>query len=446
MGYPDGVNSPCSNLKEGSRRLALEAARLGAPEQGVLAGPSLDSLLEALLAATGPGEIILAGSLQPHWAPRLDALDRPWRALRLEGRDALDTLMEAASTAGAGAQIWLNLDRTPPLDFMDLLSLDAFLAFAISRPVPPLVVLLRDDAPSLVRTQRLAVDRLGQVLLVRETPAGAYALGQPELLDAMAGGAARPPVPAEVRPGEAVGRGRRHLLVLDVDGVLIEPGRAFTEAVACALAELAPGMAWDDARYAALKRHGGFNNDFRLAAGALALAQDGTLTDLDTGAGATLARLEPRIQALEPLCQTVVQKHYARTRLLERPLIKRQDLDAFKGDIAIFTGRPPEELAMGFEVLGFRLPAVTDSAPHLRKPRPEGLVQLADSYRAGKVTFVGDTCDDAAALASARALRPDLTWTFAAVGPDRDRFRAEGDLEAESLLDLLPHLQARSLR
>ena len=216
--------------------------------------------------------------------------------------------------------------------------------------------------------------------------------------------------------------------------------------MAGALAELEPGLAWTDARYAALKRNGGFNNDFRLAAGALALAQDGTLAHLDIDARATLARLEDRIQDLEPLCQATVQQHYARTRWLERPLVKRQDLEQFKGDVAIFTGRPPTELAMGFEVLGFRLPAVADAAPHLRKPRPEGLIQLADSYRAGHVTFVGDTCDDAAALASARALRPELTWTFGAVGPDRDRFRKEGDLEAESLLALLPHLQARSLR
>ena len=436
VGYPEGVNTSSFASHDGAGLQALAAARLGASEPGVLAGASVDGLLEALLAATGPGTILLAGSLQPHWAPRLDALDRPWRALHLEGRAAMDTLMDAASAAEPGTQIWLNLDRTPSLDFMDLLSLDAFLAFAVSQPTPPLVVLLRDDAPSLGRTQRLAVDRLGQVLLVRETPEAAYALGQPELLDAMAGGAARPPLPAP-----SGGHGRRHLLVLDVDGVLIDPGRAFTEAVAGALAELEPGLAWDDGRYAALKRLGSFNNDFRLAAAALALAQDGSLADLDTGAGETLARLEDRIQALEPLCQAAVQKQYARTRWLERPLVKHQDLAPFKGDIAIFTGRPPAELAMGFEVLGFRLPAVTDSAPHLRKPRPEGLIQLADSYRAGQVTFVGDTCDDAAALASARALRPDLTWTFGAVGPDRDRFRAEGDLEAVSLLALLPHLQ-----
>jgi len=404
----------------------------------VLPGASVDALLEALLATSGPGRIILPESLEPHWAPILDGAGRPWTVLVLEGPEALDRLMDAAAGAEPGAQMWLNLDRTPSLDFMDLLTLDAFLAYAVSLPAPPLVVLLNDDAPGLGRTQRLTVDRLGNVVLLRTTPDGAYALGRSERLEAMAGGAQRSPLGPLVST-----RGRRHLLVLDVDGVLIEPGRAFTEAVAAALAELAPGLAWDDTCYAAFKRLGNFNNDFRLAAGALALSEAGGLARLEEP-GLCLAHLDARIHELEPLCQTVVQKHYARTRWLERPLVKRQDLDAFKGDIAIFTGRPPEELAMAFEVLTFRLPAVADSAPHLRKPRPEGLLQLADCYRAGQITFVGDTRDDAAALAAARALRPDLDWTFAAVGPDRARFHQPGDLEAEGLLALLPQLMARS--
>jgi phosphoglycolate phosphatase-like HAD superfamily hydrolase len=346
--------------------------------------------------------------------------------------------MDAAAGAEPGDQLWLELDRTPSLDFMDLLTLDAFLAFAVSLPTPPLVVLLHDDAASLGRTQRLTVDRLGNVLLLRTALDAAYALGRPEQLDALAGGAGRPPLPTVVPH-----RGRRHLLVLDVDGVLIDPGRAFTEAVAAALAELSPGLAWDDTRYAAFKRLGQFNNDFRLAAGALALAEEGGLDRLGAP-GLSVTHLDARIHELEPLCQVIVQKHYARTRWLERPLVRRQDLDAFKGDIAIFTGRPPEELAMAFEVLTFRLPAVADSAAHLRKPRPEGLLQLADSYRAGQITFVGDTRDDAAALAGARALRPDLDWTFAAVGPDRELFHQPGDLQAEGLLALLPQLMARS--
>jgi phosphoglycolate phosphatase-like HAD superfamily hydrolase len=202
------------------------------------------------------------------------------------------------------------------------------------------------------------------------------------------------------------------------------------EAVAGALGDLAPGLAWSDEAYLELKRAGGFNNDFRLAAAALALAERGERL------GGDASRLEPAIRAWEPACAAAVRRHYARTRSLERPLVTRAQL-APAGDLAIFTGRPPQELGFAFQVLGFTLPAVADSAPHLRKPRPEGLVQLADAFRAGRITFVGDSCDDAAALRGARALRPDLGWRFAAVGPGRGRIARDGDLQAERLTDLL---------
>jgi phosphoglycolate phosphatase-like HAD superfamily hydrolase len=173
----------------------------------------------------------------------------------------------------------------------------------------------------------------------------------------------------------------------------------------------------------------------------VALAERGEMDRLRQAEGIGFPDLEARIQALEPTCQTVVQRHYATTKDLEQPLIARQELEGLGVDVAVFTGRPPEEWAMAIEVLGFELPAVTDSAPHLRKPRPDGLLQLADMFRAQEVLFVGDTRDDAACLREAAALRPDIAWTFAAVGPDRDRL--EGDLCGESLRVLLPEIQRR---
>ena len=426
-------------LDEPGVQVTVPEAWLGAPEGGVLPAASMEALLLGLLGATGQGRITLSRSLVSTWGPRLETLGRPWRALPISGASSLDTLMDAVAEARPGDQVWINLGRVPSMDALDLLALEAFMAFAGSRQSPPLVVLMRDDAPWLGRTQRLAVDRLGNVLLVRETTEGAYALGMPALLDQLADRLPRLPLPRVPALG-----GRRHLLVLDVDGVLIDPGRAFSEAVAGALAELAPGLAWDDQLFAAFKRVGGFNNDFRLTAAALALAEAGGLGDLEAAIGIGFPHLEARIQALEPLCRVAVQRHYLRSRRLERPLVKRQELAAFKENIAIFTGRPPAELALAFEVLAFRLPAVGDSAAHLRKPRPEGLLQLADGFRASHVTFVGDTCDDAAALRSARALRPGIHWTFAAVGADRARFALEGDLQAVDLRTLLPHLEDRS--
>ena len=244
-------------------------------------------------------------------------------------------------------------------------------------------------------------------------------------------------------PGPAP-RPRRRLLVLDIDGVLIDADRSFMEAVARALAELRPALPWSDAAFRAFKRLGGFNNDFRLTAGALALAEahgDGDLQPrVEVAEGRGFPELEARIQALEPAAQIIVQKHYADTIRLERPLVSLDELQATGWELAVLTGRPPEEMDLAWGVLGFQLPAVCDAAPHLRKPEPAGLLQLADAFRAEAILFAGDTVDDAECLRAAAALRPELAWRFAALGPDRARFAAPEDIQSTSLRNLLPML------
>ena len=234
---------------------------------------------------------------------------------------------------------------------------------------------------------------------------------------------------------------RRALLVLDVDGVMIDADRSFAEAVALAMQELAPRQPWSDQDWLAFKRVGGFNNDFRLTAGALALAERGEMARLRSAEGIGFPDLETRIQELEPRCQAVVQRHYAVTKALEQPLISLPELQALGVDLAVLTGRPPEEWVLAMEVLGFGLPVVADAAPHLRKPRPDGLLQLADAFRAEAVCFVGDTRDDAACLSEARERRPEIDWTFAAVGPECERIG--GDVRGESLRAILPEIQRR---
>jgi histidinol-phosphate aminotransferase len=239
-------------------------------------------------------------------------------------------------------------------------------------------------------------------------------------------------------------RPRRRLLALDIDGVLIDPDRSFMEAVARALAELRPALPWSDGAYRAFKLAGGFNNDFRLAAGALALAEAHGEVDLqplvEASGRAGFPAQEARIQALEAVAQVVVQKHYADTIHLEKPQISLAELRATGWELAVLTGRPPEELELAWRVLGFSLPAVCDAAPHLRKPEPAGLLQLADAFRAEEILFVGDTVDDAACLRAAATRRPELAWRFAALGPDRARFAAPEDAQSASLRDLLPML------
>jgi phosphoglycolate phosphatase-like HAD superfamily hydrolase len=351
----------------------------------------------------------------------------------LEGPEP-SRLLDALDPFSDRDQVWLDLerpDRAPGPEH-----LDRWLTRIGAGPEPPLVVLVADDAPVRSRTHRLAVDGPGRVLLVRgaAAPDQGYVLGRVELLAPLGRVAPWAGEPGPVRPRPP--RSGDRLLVLDVDGVLIDPGRAFQEAVAGALGELAPGLAWSAPDYQSLKRAGGFNNDFRLAAGALALAERGWTPRTP---GIPWMELEARMAELEPRCRVAVRRHYLRTRRLERPLVAPEQVAAVPGPVAVYTGRPPEELASAFDLLGFRLPAVADRAPHLRKPRPEGLLQLADSFRAGRIIFVGDGRDDAAALAGARALRPDLDWIFAAVGPDRALIAGPRDRQGSDLADLAEH-------
>lgn len=231
------------------------------------------------------------------------------------------------------------------------------------------------------------------------------------------------------------------LLVLDIDGVLIEAGRSFMDAVHGAVLELAPGLPWSDEHFTAFKRAGGFNNDFRLAAAALALFQEKGPLDLLPmllqAEGKGLPELEARVDELEPLCKEAVQRHYERTRFQEVALVTLEELRAPGYELAILTGRPPEEWLLARDVLGFDLPAITDSEPRWRKPSPDGLLHWAKHFGARNIVFAGDTLDDANCLRAARALMPELNWTFAAIGPDRDRIRQEGDFAAETLRELL---------
>ncbi len=514
--------------------------RVGAPEGGLLLGPSSGALLDLVaMAGVSPGERVALPdpgfSLYPLLVRRHGGRVRlvpqgtgfplePWFA-------ALDC-----------RQLWLTLPNNPTGAWIAPGDLEPLLAAAAAKPVPPLVVLDEAYAEFAPATHRLAVDRYPNLVLLRtfsKALASAawrlgYLVGDPTLIARLAtlqlpyslpsaslealdvaldfapafeeavrtlperrdrlaaavtahhaapsagnflhftpdpsgpleaaalkvrrlpgADAARVTVGTEADAArvasalgadlpEAAPRTRRRLLVLDIDGVLIDADRSFMEAVSRALGELRPGLRWTDDTFRAFKRLGGFNNDFRLAAGALALAEvhgDGDLQPRVEGAmGTGFPQLEARIQALEPIAQSVVQKHYADTIRLERPLVTLADLQGTGWHLAVLTGRPPEELVLAWQVLGFQLPAVCDAAPHLRKPEPAGLLQLADAFRAEDILFAGDTVDDARCLRAAADLRPELTWRFLAIGPDRARFAAPEDRQSATLQDHLPML------
>jgi histidinol-phosphate aminotransferase len=514
--------------------------RVGAPEGGLLLGPSSGALLDLVaMAGLSFGDTVAIPdpgfSLYPMLVRRNGG---QVRKVPQGTGFPLEPWFEALDCR----QIWLTLPNNPTGAWVSPEALEPLLAAAAARPEPPLVVMDEAYAEFAPATHRLAVDRYPNVVLLRtfsKALASAswrlgYLLGDPGLVAKLATlqlpysipaaslealdvaldfapafepavralperrdrlaaalpshraapsagnfihmtpdpsdaleaegikvrrlpgtGAARLTIgtePDTTRVAAILGaalpkpapRPRRRLLVLDIDGVLIDADRSFLEAVGRALAELRPSLPWSDGAYRAFKRLGGYNNDFRLAAGALALAEvhgDVDLEPLVEGAnGRGFPDLEPRMEILEPQAQIFVQKHYADTIRLERPLVYLTELKATGWDLAVLTGRPPEELDLAWKVLGFSLPAVCDAAPHLRKPEPSGLLQLADAFRAEEVVFAGDTVDDARCLRAAAELKPEVVWRFAALGPDRTRFAATGDVQSATLRDLLPML------
>jgi len=511
--------------------------RLGAPEGGLLLGPSSGALLDLVaLAGLEPGDAVAVPDPGFSLYPLL--VKRHRGTLRKVPVGTGFPLVPWIEALEAGArQLWITLPNNPTGAWLPPADLKPLLDAASARPDPPLVLLDEAYAEFAPQTHRLALEGRPNVVLLRTfskalASAGwrlGYLLGDPTLVARLASlqlpysipsaslealdvaldfaaafesrvraaahrrdrlaanmGAFRAapsqgnflfltpdPTPAlraagqlvRALPGQDAARvtvgseaeaevtaaalggalppsapwDRRRLLVLDVDGVLIEADRSFMEAVSRAMAELAPGQAWSDEHFRAFKRIGGFNNDFRLTAGAWALAERDELARVFEGR--PFPELEARLEELEPPAKEVVQRHYADTIQHERPLISLDELGALGWDLAILTGRPPEELELAWKVLGWSLPALCDSAPYLRKPEPAGLLQLADAFRAEEIVFAGDTLDDARCLRRAREARPELAWRFAALGPERTGFAEAGDLEAESLRALLPMLK-----
>lgn len=234
------------------------------------------------------------------------------------------------------------------------------------------------------------------------------------------------------------GPARSKLLVLDVDGVMIDAEKSFREAVALALAELRPALPWDDALFRKMKRLGGMNNDFRLAAGLLAIFDTGALDVLRDDRLVWDPNLEAGLAKSFGIASERVAHHYETTKASEAPLVTKDEITRLGVPFAILTGRAPHELRDAFVTLGLTCEAVCDSAPHLAKPSPAGLLQLADSFRATDVVFVGDTVDDRATVVRARPLRRETRFIFAGVGPDRASFVRDdtSDLEAPTLREL----------
>jgi len=281
------------------------------------------------------------------------------------------------------------------------------------------------------------------------------------------GGHAAPAPLGALAPGIrslAVDPPRPDLLVLDIDGVLIDTRHSYPAAVAAAVswfchvrlsrpvadAQVGPAV------LAGWKAAGGFNDDWHLAqgvclyltwhhlrgiwpppptrtaafcadmasrGGGLAAARalcPGADTRGSPWDPAAIARVCMERYGGDEACAAMFGIHPAAPVgpglwRLERPLVGASDLQPWRGRLGLYTGRNAGETAFGLRAAGLEglFPAdrrqTTDSGH--RKPDPGGLAALAAAARPRQILFVGDTPDDAETVLRYRALRataPDL--------------------------------------
>jgi HAD superfamily phosphatase len=296
---------------------------------------------------------------------------------------------------------------------------------------------------------------------------------------------------------------RPGLLVLDIDGVLLDPRPSFYTAAletslkaACHALErdsLSPPSLTDVESF---KAAGGWNDDFDLAAGltyALVLREmrrmpiEGTARRSAGGLATLLVTAEEHLSlavrsrlSVEAIRERSAARYAGRARCREfygidpsyhpdvpevglwsdEPVLADPHrLRATGFALAFFTGRNRAEAGIAAERLGLDVPAerrMVDDGTLPRKPDPEALVRLA-SYAEGRpLLFVGDSVDDQAAAVAYRSRAassrlPELIFVRVlsperAPGADEAALTAGADLVVPGLNDLLRALPARDRR
>lgn len=258
--------------------------------------------------------------------------------------------------------------------------------------------------------------------------------------------------------GEALAQAARAgLLVLDVDGVLLDPRPSFyaaaREVSAWAAARAlgrSPGPLVTDDEIAAFKSIGGWNDDFELACGcawalvareAAAERRPVSVSAIRSSGGGLPALLsEMRLalpssvleDALLACAPTLVRDrcaaryagldrclpmygidHAAHADLpadglwsVEPALADAFILRAAGLDLALFTGRNVAEAQLALERFDLLVPAercAVDDGRIPRKPAPDGLLALARFSNGRALVFIGDSIDDQRAALAYRA-------------------------------------------
>ena len=250
-------------------------------------------------------------------------------------------------------------------------------------------------------------------------------------------------------------------IVFDVDGVLIDVSRSFTRAVKDTITRYVEHTETDatiEQQIAALRRVGGFNNDWDLAYGLIALlraqkefSEPGhTPPQLEQTAAETGERGLEMIRALVPpgALPDYDEVHATGNRLywgsgtdglhlLERPFVTSEFFDQLRGlgveKMGLFTGRDRHEAGAALKTLGYTgetpFSAIVTS-DEFTKPDPAALVHLARELETKRGVYVGDTGDDLRLVQEySRSAAPEAP-TFASVmiakGSSADYFERSG--------------------
>lgn len=181
----------------------------------------------------------------------------------------------------------------------------------------------------------------------------------------------------------------KSLLVFDMDGVLAEVTDSYRETITQTV-RFFTGKTVANARIQEYKDSGGWNNDWALS----------HRLCHDLGVAVPYESVVGRFNHIflgENHDGLILRERWApRAGLLER-------LSATH-DLAIFTGRPIDDLShtLSRHAGGIRFdPIITMESVERHKPDPEGLHLIMRRRPGAKLTYVGDTVDDARAAAAA---------------------------------------------
>lgn len=216
---------------------------------------------------------------------------------------------------------------------------------------------------------------------------------------------------------------RRGLLVFDMDGVLVDVGASYREAIRQTVEHFTAAPLASEA-IQDYKNAGGWNNDWALSH---RISQDrGVAVSYETVVG----EFQRRFLGEDFNGLILRETWIARDGLLE-------DL-ARQFRLAVFTGRERAEalhtLRRFAPAIAFD-PVVCDEDVAEKKPHPEGLQRIQAMFPGERILYVGDTVDDAR---SARAAGVPFIGIAAAASPRAEELRAL--LEAESAIAVIDNI------